>query len=101
MVEEKTFHKMFKPLNKKAPEIINVDCKSICEVVMLHGRLAKKATWIEMEGQELAWTTDHWTGRASWDNIAKRTEGGMGTVQIITSIVMLSLLLMVSSTWGN
>ncbi len=37
---------------------------------------------------------------ASWDNIAMRTEGGMGTVQIITSIVMLSLLLMVS-TCGN
>jgi hypothetical protein len=29
---------------------------------MLHGRLAKEATWIEMEGQEVAWTTDHWTG---------------------------------------
>jgi hypothetical protein len=37
---------------------------------------------------------------ASWDNIAMRTEGGMGTVQIITSIVMLSLLLIVS-TWEN
>ncbi len=39
-----------------------MDCKSICEVVMLHGRLAKEATGIEMEGQEVAWTTDHWTG---------------------------------------
>jgi hypothetical protein len=37
---------------------------------------------------------------ASWDNIVVRTEGGMGTVQIITFIVMLSLLLVVS-TWGN
>jgi hypothetical protein len=37
---------------------------------------------------------------ASWDNIVMRMEGGMGTVQIITSIVMLSLLLMVS-TWGS
>ncbi len=37
MVEEKTFRKMFEPLNKKAPEIVNVDCKSICEVVMHHG----------------------------------------------------------------
>jgi hypothetical protein len=52
MVEEKTFCKMFAPLNKKAPEIVNVDCKSICEVVMLHGRLAKEATQIEMEGHE-------------------------------------------------
>ncbi len=59
MVGEKTFRKMFEPLNKKAPEIVNVDCKSICKVVMLHGRLAKEATWIEMEGQEVAWTTDH------------------------------------------
>jgi hypothetical protein len=62
MVEEKTFHKMFEPLNKKAPEIVNVDCKSICKVVMRHGRLAEEATQIEMEGQEVAWTTDHWTG---------------------------------------
>jgi hypothetical protein len=62
MVEEKTFRKMFEPLNKKAPEIVNVDRNSICKVVMLHGRLAKEATWIEMEGQEVAWTTDHWTG---------------------------------------
>jgi hypothetical protein len=29
---------------------------------MLHGRLAKEATQIEMEGQEVVWTTDHWTG---------------------------------------
>jgi hypothetical protein len=62
MVEEKTFCKMFEPLNKKAPEIVNVDCKSIRKVVMLHGRLAKEATRINMEGQEVAWTTDHWTG---------------------------------------
>jgi hypothetical protein len=59
MIEEKSFRKMFEPLNKKAPEIVNVDCKSICEVVMLHGRLAKEATRIEMEGQEVPWTTDH------------------------------------------
>ena len=51
MVKEKTFRKMFEPLNKKAHEIVNVDCKSICEVVMLHGRPAKEATRIEMEGQ--------------------------------------------------
>jgi hypothetical protein len=62
MVEEKTFCKMFEPFNKKAPEIVNVDCKSICKVVMLHGRLAKEATQLEMEGQEVTWTTDHWTG---------------------------------------
>jgi hypothetical protein len=166
MVEEKSFRKMFETLNKKSSEIVNVDNKSIREVVMHHGRLAKEATQIEMEGQEVAWTTDHWTGPndqtystvtahfitanwsyisctldlnvfkgtttgtrfimilrkcwrsfkataqrsfltvlesqipqatwASWDNIVARTEGGMGTVQIITSIAMLSLLLMVS-----
>ncbi len=62
MVEEKTFCKMFEPLNKKAHEIVDVDCKSIRKVVMRHGRLAKQATQIEMEGQEVAWTTDHWTG---------------------------------------
>jgi hypothetical protein len=50
MVEEKTFCKMFEHLNKKAPEIINVDRKSIRKVVMHHGRLAKEATQIEMEG---------------------------------------------------
>jgi hypothetical protein len=61
MVEAKTFCKMFEPLNKKAPEIVNLDCKSICEVVVLHGMLTKEATWIEMEGQEVVWTTDHWT----------------------------------------
>jgi hypothetical protein len=44
MVEEKTLRKMFEPLNKKAPEIVNVDRKSIYKVVMLHGRLAKEAT---------------------------------------------------------
>ena len=130
--------------------------------------LAEEATQIEMEGKEVAWTIDRWTGSndqtyltvtvhfitanwsyiscvldlkvfkgtttgevvyndivqvwrsvkatarrsfltvlesqipqatwASWENIAARTEGGMGTVQIITSIAMLSLLLMVS-TW--
>jgi hypothetical protein len=53
---------MFEPLNKKAPKIVNVDCKSIRKVVMHHGRLAKEATQIEMEEQEVAWTTDHWTG---------------------------------------
>ncbi len=42
-------------------------------------------------------TTGKWV---SWDIIAMRTEGGMCTVQIITSIVMLSLILMVSM-WGN
>jgi hypothetical protein len=62
MVEEKTFHKMFEPFNKKVPEIVNVDCKSIVKVVMRHGRLAKEARQIEMEGQKVAWTTDHWTG---------------------------------------
>jgi hypothetical protein len=62
MVEKKTFCKMLEPLNKKAPKIVNVDCKSIREVVMLQGRLAKEATQIDMEGQEVAWTTDHWTG---------------------------------------
>jgi hypothetical protein len=62
MVEEKTFGKMFEPLNNKATKIVNVDCKSICEVVMLHGRLAKEATQTEMEGQEVAWTRDHLTG---------------------------------------
>jgi hypothetical protein len=40
MVEEKIFRK-------------------IHEVVMRHGRLAEQATQIEMEGQEVAWTTDH------------------------------------------
>jgi hypothetical protein len=50
MVEEKTFCNMFESLSKKAPKIINVDRKLICEVVMLHGRLAKEATQIEMEG---------------------------------------------------
>jgi hypothetical protein len=62
MVEEKTFRKMFEPHNKKAHEIVNVGCKSICEVFMLHRRLATEATQIEMEGQEVVWTTDHWTG---------------------------------------
>ncbi len=62
MVEEKTFRKMFEPLNKKAHEIVNVDCKSICKVVMHYGKLAKQAMQIEMEGQEVAWTTDHCTG---------------------------------------
>ena len=61
-----------------------MDRKSICEVVMLHGRLAKEAIWIEMEGQEVAWTTDHWTGpnnqtystvtahfiNANWSNVS-------------------------------
>jgi hypothetical protein len=56
MVEE------IEPLNKKVPEIVNVDCKSICKVVMRHGRLAKEAKQIEMEGQEVAWTTDHCAG---------------------------------------
>ena len=41
MVEEKTFCKMFEPLNKKAHEIVNVDCKSIHKVVVRHGRQAK------------------------------------------------------------
>jgi hypothetical protein len=62
MVEEKTFRKMFEPLNKKAAEIVNVGCKSICKVVMCHGRLAEQSTQIEMEGQEVRWTTDHCTG---------------------------------------
>ncbi len=51
MVEERTFRKMFELLNKKAHEIVNVDRKSIREVVMCHGRLAEQATQIEMEGQ--------------------------------------------------
>ena len=62
MVEEKTFRKMFEPLNKKAAEIVNVDRRSIREVVVRHGRLAEESTQIEMEGQEVVWTTDHWTG---------------------------------------
>ncbi len=62
MVEEKTFRKMFEPLNKKAPDIVNEDSKSICNVVLLHGRLDKEATQIEMEGLKVVWTTDHWTG---------------------------------------
>jgi hypothetical protein len=62
MVEEKTFRKMFEPLNKKAPKIVNVDCKSIFKVVMHHGRLVEEATQIKIKGQEVAWTTDHWTG---------------------------------------
>jgi hypothetical protein len=62
IVEEKTFRRMFESLNKKVPEIVNVDRKSIREVVMLHGRLAKEATQIEMEGQEVAWIIDHCTG---------------------------------------
>jgi hypothetical protein len=51
---------------------------------MLHGRLTKEATQIEMEGQEVAWTTDHWTGpndqtystvnmhfiNANWSNVS-------------------------------
>ena len=41
MVEEKTFRKMFEPLNKKAHEIVNVDCKSIHKVVVRHGKQAK------------------------------------------------------------
>jgi hypothetical protein len=41
MVEEKTFRKMFEPLNKKAHEIVSVDRKSIHKVVVRHGRLAK------------------------------------------------------------
>jgi hypothetical protein len=54
------------------------------EVVMLHGRLAKEATQTEMEGQEVAWTTDYWTGpndqtystvtanfiNANWSNVS-------------------------------
>ena len=62
MVKENTFKKMFEPLNKKAHEIVNVDRKSIREMVMHHGRLAEQATQIEMEGQEGVWTTDHWKG---------------------------------------
>ena len=62
MVEEPTFGNMFESINQKASVIVNVDCKSIREVVMMQGRLAEAATQIVMAGQEVAWTTDHWTG---------------------------------------
>jgi hypothetical protein len=62
MVEEPTFRNMFESINQKASVIVNVDRKSICEVVMMQGRLAEAATQIVMAGQEVAWTTDHWTG---------------------------------------
>jgi hypothetical protein len=59
---EPTFRAMFSPLNKKAPEIVNVSNLGIKEKVYDFGRYAEKATHLEMKGQELCWTTDHWTG---------------------------------------
>ena len=61
MVEEPTFRNMFESINQKASVIVNVDRKSISEVVMMQRRLAEAATQIVMAGQEVAWTTDHWT----------------------------------------
>eukprot|EP00956_Cyclotella_meneghiniana_P041904 scaffold244197_cov36-Cyclotella_meneghiniana.AAC.2 len=57
-----SFRALFKPFNKKADQITNVDRREIREEVMMIGKIAKKATEIEMMDRELSYTTDHWTG---------------------------------------
>jgi hypothetical protein len=165
MVEEKTFRKMFEPLNKKAPKIVNVQsCHAsweasqrsktdrdggtgsgmdywpldrtewsdilnsdrafhqrqlelcivhpwsqslqghhhrwscIYDIVHVLQKFQCNNTTVILDSIGIADTTGS-MGKLG-DNISVRTEGGMGTVQMITSIAMLSLLWMVS-TWGN
>jgi hypothetical protein len=60
--EKKSFRNMFKPFNKKADEITNVNYTAMREHVMEFGRFCKAATEVEMTDREMSWTTDHWTG---------------------------------------
>ena len=57
-----TFRNMFRPFHKNASLITNLDRRSIRDEVERLGRLAEKATQMEMNGRSgLSWTTDHWT----------------------------------------
>ena len=62
MFSRPTFRKMFKSLNKRFDEIVNIDERGIREKIMTLGKYAEKATLEEIKYHEVAWTTDHWTG---------------------------------------
>ena len=62
MITRPTFRMMFKPLNKRWNEVVNVDMRGIREETMTMGRYAQEATLKELRGRAISWTTDHWTG---------------------------------------
>ena len=59
-----SFRKMFVPLNKEAPNVVNVNRDGIRGDIMCLGKVAQEATRIELsrECHKITWTTDHWTG---------------------------------------
>jgi len=60
--EQQSFRNMFLPLNKHADQIVNTSRRAIREKVYDLGRYTEQASYKEICGRELAWTTDHWTG---------------------------------------
>jgi hypothetical protein len=57
-----TFRKLFEPLNKDAPKIVNIGVDSVRTKVMELGRIVKEATKREVKEHRVSWTSDHWTG---------------------------------------
>jgi len=62
MFSRPTFRNMFKPLNKRSGEIVNIDDRGMREMANKMGKYAEEATLKEIKDCEVAWTTDHWTG---------------------------------------
>ena len=62
IVESESFCNMFVPLNKDALKIVNISEHAVRTQTLALGRMAKRATELEMSGVKMAVTTDHWTG---------------------------------------
>jgi hypothetical protein len=62
MITMPSFRNMFNPLNRNAAAIVNIGRRGIREHAMTLGRFAERATELEVNGREISWTTDHWTG---------------------------------------
>ena len=62
MFSRPTFRNLFKSLNKRSGEIVNIDDRGIREMAMKMGKYAEEATLEEIKNREVSWTTDHWTG---------------------------------------
>ena len=60
MFGQPTLRNMFKPLNKKANQVTNIDKRDIREEVMNHGRYAEKSILLEVKACEIASTTGNW-----------------------------------------
>ena len=62
IVAHPSFRNMFRPFHKDAAKITNISADRVRDEVLKRGKLARRATELEVARHKGSWTNDHWTG---------------------------------------